>query len=575
MYKQNDSSTSTFANNSRENLTDILEQATISTKDLLQQFANTPNFSANLKLAFSNDIDTNPLEESWKNGEFVFPEIEIVSRTEINNAHGAFAQDTNKVYLAQEFLLANKNNLDLITSVVLEEYGHFVDSQLNNTDTPGDEGAIFAAVVQGEELSNSKLQQLKNEDDGAVVIIDGEEIVIEQAASNLINGLGGDAGFGENFLERNDDQSTELIDVTSVFEDGLNFFGTNYQGFYINNNGNITFNSSLSEYTPFAITGNTGVPLIAPFFADVDTGAGSLTPSEGGNSTGSNLVYWDLDPAANTVTITWDDVGAFPSGEVPNAFQLILQDLGSQNFQMEFRYEEIQWTVGTASDEEYARVGYSAADGENFLEIPQSGNNEQILQLETASNVNQPGRYVFSVINGIPQTGRIVDGLSVSDIHRFYQYEKGFHLYTSDANEIQVVLDQSAAGELAYSYEAEKYTVLTDNKDALTGETVEGVKPVYRFFNTETGAHLYTMDENEKGYIQDNLSNYSFEGIKYYAFESEPEDRETVPVFRMLNGQSGAHLFTIDQNEINYIEENLPHFSTEGNGGIAFHVFEL
>jgi hypothetical protein len=261
------------------------------------------------------------------------------------------------------------------------------------------------------------------------------------AFAPLVNGLGGEAGFGENSLSRNDDDSTEFIDATSVFENGLNFFGTNYQGFYINNNGNITFNEILSEYTPFAITSDTGVPIIAPFFADVDTSGERLTASAGGNSTGSNLVYWDLDPAGNTVTITWDDVEVYPEGQVPNAFQLILRDLGAENFQMEFRYEDIQWTVGEASEDEYARVGYSAADGENFLEIRQSGNNEQLLKLEKASNVNQAGRYIFSVINGIPQTGRTINGLSVSNIHRFYQYEKGFHLYTSDANEIQTVLD--------------------------------------------------------------------------------------------------------------------------------------
>lgn len=185
--------------------------------------------------------------------------------------------------------------------------------------------------------------------------------------SPLVNKLGGESGFGENFLDKNDDDSTQLIDITPVFENGLNFFGTNYQGFYINNNGNITFNSSLSEYTPFGLTGDTGIPIIAPFFADVDTEFGTLPPSSGGNSTGSNLVYWDLDPETDTITVTWDDVGAFYNGEIPNAFQLILRDLGSENFQIEYRYEEIQWTVGTLSDNEYARVGYSAADGENFL----------------------------------------------------------------------------------------------------------------------------------------------------------------------------------------------------------------
>lgn len=165
--------------------------------------------------------------------------------------------------------------------------------------------------------------------------------------------------------------------------------------------------------------------------------------------------------------------------------------------------------------------------------------------------------------------------LSKTNVHRFYQYEKGSYLYSSEENEIQVVQEKSEAGELAYNYEQEKFTVLADNKDILTGQAIEGVEPVYRFFNTDTGSHLYTMDETEKEYIQDNLANYSFEGIEYYAFESEPEALETVPVYRMLNSQSGAHLFTVDQAEINYIQENLPHFSLEGDRGIAFYVIEL
>jgi hypothetical protein len=164
---------------------------------------------------------------------------------------------------------------------------------------------------------------------------------------------------------------------------------------------------------------------------------------------------------------------------------------------------------------------------------------------------------------------------SLTKIHRFYQYEKGFHFYTSGANEIKVIQEKSATGELAYNYESEKFTVLSDDKDPLTGESLAGVKPVYRFFNIDTGAHLYTMSEKEKGYIQDNLTNYNFEGIKYYAFETEPENIDTVPVFRMLNGQSGTHLFTTGQKEIDYIQQNLPHFSLEGDNGIAFYVFEL
>ncbi len=169
----------------------------------------------------------------------------------------------------------------------------------------------------------------------------------------------------------------------------------------------------------------------------------------------------------------------------------------------------------------------------------------------------------------------IYDQFAMTNIHRFYQNTKGFHLYTSDANEISDIQEKSALGDLNYNYEAEQYTVLANNLDAITGEELEGVKPVYRFFNTDTGAHLYTMNDLEKNTILDNLPNYSFEGIKYYAFAIKPESIETIPVYRMLNSETNTHLFTVDQNEINYIEQNLPNYSFEGDDGVVFHVFEL
>lgn len=211
--------------------------------------------------------------------------------------------------------------------------------------------------------------------------------------------------------------------------------------------------------------------------------------------------------------------------------------------------------------------------GDSFPTLSGDGQNilfNSSLNTLVANDTNDTGD-VFVVTQNDLDLSRF----NTDEVHRFYQFEKGFHLYTTDDNEIQVVQEQSAAGQLSYQYEAEKFTVLSDDKDALTGETLVGVKPVYRFFNTETGAHLYTTDENERSVIEDTLTNYNFEGIKYYAFESEPTEIETIPVFRMLNNESGSHLYTIDQNELNYIQANLPNFSFENNGAAVFHVFEL
>ncbi|MGD1920915.1 MAG: hypothetical protein ACFCAD_19760, partial [Pleurocapsa sp.] len=161
-------------------------------------------------------------------------------------------------------------------------------------------------------------------------------------------------------------------------------------------------------------------------------------------------------------------------------------------------------------------------------------------------------------------------------VHRSFLYDAGFHFYTADENERHDVFERSIDGELKYRYEIVAYRGLSSDKDALTGENIEGALPIYRFFNKDTGAHLYTIDENEKKHINQTLDNYSFEGISYYAFESEPQDIETVPLYRLYNTTSYSHLFTTDQNEFNTItnSSDFSHFDVEGNEGITYYVIE-
>ena len=230
------------------------------------------------------------------------------------------------------------------------------------------------------------------------------------SAATLVNGLGGSAGFGENVLPANDDGSTAFLDLSSIFSSGLNFYGTTYTGLYLNNNGNVTFSSAMGTYTPYALVGPTGNPIIAPYFADVDTWGGAATPTLGGTSTGSNLLYWDLDTSSNIYTATWDDVGYYSSyTDLLNAFQLALinrDDTGTGNFDIVFRYEDINWTTGGASGGSgglggtVARAGWNSGNGTNFFELPQSGDQSAMLALETATNISDPGVYLFQVRGG-------------------------------------------------------------------------------------------------------------------------------------------------------------------------------
>ncbi|GAW34784.1 bifunctional hemolysin/adenylate cyclase precursor [Roseovarius sp. A-2] len=268
----------------------------------------------------------------------------------------------------------------------------------------------------------------------------------------LVDGLGGAFGFGENFLDRTGDGSTARIDLSPVFKDGLNFFGTVYDGLWINNNGSVTFAAPRSSFRSEPIPAVSDNPEITPFFSDVSTFLSEVAPTPGGTSQGSNLVHWDFNLLSDQFIVTWDDVAAFDGPGGFNAFQLILTDRGGGDFDIQFRYEDVNWAY--VFDDEFsffpfdtvvnvAEAGFTAGTGEegSFFQLPQSGSITGMLRLDTTpGNTGEIGIWNFNVRNAdtpdtilpaLPQTGA---GGSASG---------GAHLATLDG----VGYDFRAAGE--------------------------------------------------------------------------------------------------------------------------------
>lgn len=216
------------------------------------------------------------------------------------------------------------------------------------------------------------------------------------AGTGLVSGLGSTvSGYGTLALPPGDDNSSGAINITSVFgQAGLNFFGHSYTSIYINNNGNITFNGPSGTFTPGVLDAGANNPIIAAFWADVDT-------------RGTGAVYYDLDPVDGVMTITWDHVGYYNAQtDHVNTFQIVLANAGDGNFAIAFRYGDIQWTTGSASGGSGglggtpARAGYAAGDGVHYYELPQSGNQSALLNLPATGNID------FQVHNGevVPPT---------------------------------------------------------------------------------------------------------------------------------------------------------------------------
>ena len=176
----------------------ILDNAIANSQELLKKYSLGDEISRDFTTAFGYKYDryaASDLITQWQTGDFAsFPEIEIRSAEEINGANGAYSADTNKIYISEEYLQANANDIKAVSDLVLEEYGHFVDASINSVDSAGDEGAIFSGLVQGESFTEGELQQFQLENDQAVITLDGEEIAIEQREA-LVNTLAEDFNF--------------------------------------------------------------------------------------------------------------------------------------------------------------------------------------------------------------------------------------------------------------------------------------------------------------------------------------------------------------------------------------------
>ena len=194
---------------------------------------------------------------------------------------------------------------------------------------------------------------------------------------------------------------------------------------FVNNNGNVSFDSAISEFTPFGLTTTTSQPIIAPFFADVDTrSAGSPVTFGTGTVAGHNAF------AVNYVNVDYFSSSATHTKF--NSFQVVLidrSDVAAGDFDIEFNYDSIQWETGDASGGTdglggtSAHAGFSNGSGNagtyyelngsgvpgSFLDSGPAGTSLIQNQLSTSDMVNGPalGRYYFDVRNGainIPPT---------------------------------------------------------------------------------------------------------------------------------------------------------------------------
>lgn len=144
-------------------------------------------------------------------------------------------------------------------------------------------------------------------------------------------------------------------------------------------------------------------------------------------------------------------------------------------------------------------------------------------------------------------------GLQPSQVYRFLNTKTGAHFYTMSDVE-KATIERTLP---QFQYEGRAFFVLS-TYDAPR-------RPVFRFYSIYTGTHFYTIDEDEMYYVRTHFSEYfNYEGVAWWA--SPYAGAGWAPIHRFFNNEAGTHFYTASEQERLNVIATAPHMEYEGIG---------
>jgi uncharacterized protein YkwD len=137
-------------------------------------------------------------------------------------------------------------------------------------------------------------------------------------------------------------------------------------------------------------------------------------------------------------------------------------------------------------------------------------------------------------------------------VYRFYNAISGAHFFTASLAERDSLRAQPGS---AFAYEGPAFQV--------SSQSAPNLSPVYRFFNSATGVHFYSISEDEKNHILQALPQYHLDGVAYYASKTAIEGYR--PLYRAYVVNKGFHFYSVNATEAS----GVPNYQQEG---VAYYV---
>ena len=146
---------------------------------------------------------------------------------------------------------------------------------------------------------------------------------------------------------------------------------------------------------------------------------------------------------------------------------------------------------------------------------------------------------------------------TASPVFRFFNTQTGTHFYTISTTDRDTVL----ARWPQFEYEGTVFYAYTTQ--------VADTKPVYRFFDTLTSTHFYTQSDSERDSVIASRPSFLYEGPVYYAPLSDGTGRE--PLFRFFNTRTNAYFYADGTTNRDIVLANVAVVPAAGHRVLRLH----
>lgn len=472
------------------------------------------------------------------------------------------------------------------TGDTIYDSGLFISNFATSGVDTGDGGSGVLLNAPGTEEAD---EITGDETDQFIEGLGGNDTINPGGGNDIIDAGAGDdfiiGGIGNNGIDGGEGNDTvayagNQADLATTLADGsITVTGNSDSGEFTDTLNNI----ETIQYGDGSVSTDTLQPTLPEpefGFADIvlnyfNSGEGTFTEAYGGEFPGGI----GFPVLVNTDVVLGDDPGenvdflSLPTGSfitVGFTDEVIVDGEGDDIFIQETGAQGETAEVFVSSDSEnFVSIGIAEDDGTTSFDLADIGFTEPVEAIKIVGLDSLGGSPGFDVVNVQGLTGSVeaVNGgedITGVDVYRFLRTDTQTQFYTTTDVERESVL----ANLPQYELEGISFVGVAAPEEGVDSFT--GTSPVYRFFNTSTGIHLYTADENERAFVEENLDNYVAEGTPYYGYDTQVEG--TVPLYRFYNSELDAHFYTPSIEERDAFIAS-PNYEPEGGGdGIAFYV---